>query len=64
MYTSNLLDATHIITNYIYIAKHVFHNIDSWLPFKADMKGWYYAIGRQFQRLEVSKIHPKQLYKT
>ena len=58
MYTSNLLDPNHIITNYIYIMKHYFDNIDNWLPFHSEVSGWYYAIGRQFQRLEVSKIHP------
>ena len=48
MYTSNLLDPKHIVTNYIYIAKHVFDNVDSWLPFISEVKGWYYAIGRQY----------------
>ena len=38
--------------------KHYFDNIDNWLPFHSEVSGWYYAIGRQFQRLEVSKIHP------
>jgi len=48
IYTSNLLDPRLIITNYIYIAKHTFDNVDSWLPFTSDVIGWYYAIGRQF----------------
>jgi hypothetical protein len=46
MYLSNLLDPTKILTNYIYIAKHWFDNIDSWLPFTPSVEGWYYAIGR------------------
>ena len=33
-YTSDLLDPAKIITNYIYIALHVFENVDSWLPFE------------------------------
>jgi hypothetical protein len=48
MYTSNLIDAKHIITNYIYIARHIYANVDQWLPFIDEVKGWYYAIGRQY----------------
>jgi hypothetical protein len=46
MHTSNLLDPTHIISHFIYIAKHVFNNVDDWLPFVTDVTGWYCAIGR------------------
>ena len=58
MYTSNLLDPVHIINHFIYVAKHVFHNVDSWLPFATDLTGWYCAIGRQYQQLQFFKVDP------
>jgi hypothetical protein len=46
MYSSALLDKKLIITNFIYIAKHIFDNVDSWLPFNSDSKGFFWTIGR------------------
>jgi hypothetical protein len=46
MYTASLLDVKLITKNYIYIATHVYDNVDSWLPFTQDITGQYSSIGR------------------
>ena len=33
MYTSNLLNKGWLNTNYVYISKHIYYNLNSWLPF-------------------------------
>ena len=50
MYMSQLLDPDRIITNYIYIAKHIFDNLDDYWPFSYTVHGSFYQIGRIFTR--------------
>jgi hypothetical protein len=52
MYASDSLDEKLITNNYIYIAKHIYDNIDSWLPLAQDITGYFFSVGRQFQRQE------------
>jgi hypothetical protein len=63
MYTSNLLDPLHVITHYVYIAKHNYNNVDSWLPFISDIVGHYIGIGRQYQMFELMRFNPEKLYR-
>jgi len=46
MYSASLLDAKLIVTNYFYIAKHFFENIDSWNFFATPVLGDFYTINR------------------
>ena len=62
IYTSNLLKKDQSTTNRIYIQKHTFNNIDSWIPFAKTYTGLFYQIGRQLARTEVS--FPYNLYTT
>ena len=59
MYSASLLDVKLITDNYIYVAKHAYDNVDSWLPFASDITGLFYSVGRQFQRKEIQEIHPE-----
>jgi hypothetical protein len=60
MFSASLLDVKLITDNYIYLAKHVYDNIDSWLPFSSDITGYFYSVGRQFNRRERDQeLHPE-----
>jgi hypothetical protein len=46
MYSAANLDEKHFTNNHIYIAKHIYDNIDSWLPLAKEITGKFYSVGR------------------
>ena len=61
---SNLLREDQIITNYIYLAKNIFDNLDSIWPWSSRKNGSYYKIDKVVQRPRVSALNPSRLYVT
>ena len=62
MLKSNLLHEEFIVTNYIYIAKNFYDNLDYWWPFTNRFDGSIYKIGKIKEIPKYGKLEPKQLY--
>ena len=63
-YNSAILDPSRTISNYIFIAKNTFSNVDSIWPFASSMNGYYYDVDRIIKRPVVAEVHPEVLYST
>jgi len=61
---SNLLHEDYIVTNYLYIVKNLYDNLDHWWPFTNRFEGSFYKIGKIKERPKYGKLEPKQLYVT
>ena len=64
MVVSNLLKSTEITTNYIYLAKNVYDNLDWIWPWVERIRGTFYTIDRVVSRPKVQAIEPEALYVT